>query len=135
LPLIQKDVETLVDERRIFHCDICDRDLKGSVQFKRHLNSKPHKKVVAKQTSADHRDFNVRLEEFKPDLRVESAKLLRSSFQMGLADVLSKLDSAPCDLVVIPSKGGGEKKMKSLIKELQRQGVILSYSRVEEQEH
>jgi len=135
LPLIQKDVETLVDERRIFHCDICDRDLKGSVQFKGHLNSKPHKKVLAMKTGADHRDFNVRLEEFKSDLRVESAKLLRSSFQMRLAEVLSKLDSAPCDLVVIPSKGGGEKKVKSLVKELQRQGVILSYSRVEEQEH
>ena len=134
LPLIEKDVETLVDERKVFHCDICDRDLKGSTQFKRHMNSKPHKKVVAMQTSADHRDLNVRLEEFKPDLRVESAKLLKSSFQIGLADVLSKLDSAPCDLVVLPGKGGGEKKVKSLIKELQRQGVILSYSRLEQQE-
>ena len=135
LPLIQKDVETLVDERRIFHCDICDRDLKGSVQFKRHLGSKPHKKVVAMQTNADHRDLNVRLEEFKPDLRVETAKLLRSSFQMGLADVLSKLDSAPCDLIAIPGKGGSENKVKSLVKELQRQGIILSYSRQEKQEH
>jgi len=134
LPLIEKDIETLVDERRVFHCDICDRDLKGSTQFKRHMNSKPHQKVVAMQTSADHRDLNVRLEEFKPGLRVESAKLLKSSFQIRLADVLSKLDTAPCNLVVIPGKGGGEKKVKSLIKELQRQGIILSYSRLEEQE-
>ena len=134
LPLIQKDVETLVDERKVFHCDVCDRDLKGSVQYKRHLNSKPHRKVVA-MTTDDHRDFNVRLEEFRPDLRIESAKLLRSSFQMGLAEVLSKLDSVPCDLAVIPSKGGGERKVKSLMKELQKQGVTLSYSRATEQEH
>ena len=86
------------------------------------------------QTNADHRDLNVRLEEFKPDLRVESAKLLKSTFKLGLAEVLSMMDSAPCDLVIMPSKGGGENKVKNLVKELQRQGVILSYSRLEKQE-
>ena len=135
LPLIKKDVETLADERRIFHCDICDRDFKGSQQYKRHLGSKPHKKVVAMSSAnIDHPDIHVRLEGFPPDSKMESAKILKSSFQLGLSDALSKLDSAPCELAVIPSRGGGEKKVKSLKKELLRQGVVLSYARATEQE-
>ena len=127
LPLVTKSVETLADERRTLHCDLCDRDFKGSTQFKNHMNSKTHRKVEA----ANKYDLLFRLEGFDVEARNESAKILKNTFHIGLTDVFSLMSSAPCALSVL--KEGGESKARSIVKELAKHGIQLTYERKERQ--
>ena len=123
LPLVRKSVEELADQRKTLHCDICNRDFKGSAQFSNHINSKPHRKVA----SANKYDLFFRLEGFDAEAKNESAKILKNTFHIGLSDVFGLMSSAPCALSVL--KEGGEPKARSLVKELAKHGIQITYER------
>jgi len=130
LPLVHKTVEDLVDDRRTHHCDLCDRDFKGSNQYRHHLASKPHRKMAEGKGARQKYELHVRLESFNPDARNESAKILKNTFTIGLSDVFSKMDSAPIVISVVVGSWGEERRVRSLVKELGRKGIVLTCSKV-----
>ena len=116
-----------MDERRTYHCDLCDRDLKGSHQYNRHLESKPHKKVVR----STYEDFNLHLKlvGFNSESSGETAKILKNTFNIGLSDVMEKMKCVPSDISVISSKGGGLAKVTNQVKELAKHGIKVTFTR------
>merc|ERR1719427_1310713 len=55
------------DCRRTMHCDVCNRDFKGSAQFRNHLQSASHRKVARATTDRFHYVMN--MTSFKEDDR------------------------------------------------------------------
>merc|ERR1719158_2828626 len=67
LSLNHKSTELLIDERKTLHCDICNREFKGSRQFRAHKNSKSHRKL--ENGKMEHYELVVILEKFPPESR------------------------------------------------------------------
>jgi tRNA dimethylallyltransferase len=51
LPVIERPVK---NDLKIHHCDVCDRMFVGDIQWKDHLHSKKHRKMLNRQQT--HKD-------------------------------------------------------------------------------
>ena len=107
------------DCRKTMHCDICDRDFKGSVQFKNHQKSASHRKVS--RAVLDKYHYEVVLTSFKEEDRNGVAKIIKNTFSVGLTDVFMKMDSLPSVVGTVVGKG----KADSIARELSKQGIVV----------
>merc|ERR1712179_388904 len=81
------------DCRKTTHCDICDRDFKGSAQFRNHLKSSSHKKVV--RAVEGFTRYEMVLTEVEEERRNEAAKLLKNTLVQPISEVFAKMKSIP----------------------------------------
>merc|ERR1719318_1631183 len=107
------------DCRKTMHCDICNRDFKGSVQFSSHLKSASHRKVA--RAVLDKYHYEVVLTSFKEEYRNGAAKIIKNTFSIGLKDVFMKMDSLPCVVGTVVGKG----KADNIARELSKQGIVV----------
>lgn len=73
LALISEDLFGYEEKRKVFHCDVCDRDMKGSIQFEIHLKSRKHQLVVKR--NIDAKTSKKREETLKPEQPEELQKI------------------------------------------------------------
>jgi len=105
------------DCRRTLHCDICNRDFKGSEQYKRHLQSNAHKKVAKKTTDKYH--FEVTLTAYDENEKNKTAQVIKNTFGIGLSNVLESLKILPTTLSTVV----GKTKAENIASELMKNGI------------
>ena len=110
--------------RKTLHCDVCDRDLKGETQYRNHLKSKSHRKAL--QAVSEKFFFEMKIISYRTEEKTETAKVIKNTFSIGLADVFAKLDSLPSVL----SRENSLKKSKKISKELEKMGIVLEIEKV-----
>ena len=113
------------DFRKTLHCDICDRDFKGSVQYKNHLNSKKHK--LACRNVRENVEFVTKLVKYNAENRHEVARTIKNIFAIGLTEVYCKLDNLPAEL----SRDKVAGKARKVSKELSKKGIVVLVEKVE----
>jgi len=107
------------DCRRTMHCDVCNRDFKGSAQFRNHLQSASHRKVARATTDRFHYVMN--MISFKEEDRNGVARIVKNTFGIGLTEVFAKMDSLPAVLSTVL----GEAKATNIAKELSKHGIVV----------
>jgi len=107
------------DYRRTKHCDICNRDFKGSGQMTAHQRGSSHKKAVLAIREKIRVVMN--LVSFKEEKRNEVAKIIKNTFDIGLSEVFDKMDSMPSVL----SNNKGKHKATTIAKELFKHGIVV----------
>ena len=124
LPRIVEREEREEEFRKILHCDICNRDLKGETQYRNHIKSKAHRKAVL--AVSEKFFFEMKIVGYNEEKRTEVAKIIKNTFSIGLSDVMDKLDKMPSVL----SRENSLKKSKKIAKELQKIGIITEIQKV-----
>ena len=104
---------------KTMHCDICNRDFKGSVQFRNHIKSSSHSKVLRALVGDYH--YEVVLTSYKEEDRTRAAQIIKNSLSVGLSVVLEKMQTLPSVVTTIKGKA----KADSITKELLKQGIVV----------
>lgn len=125
LPRICEKPEREEDFRKTIHCDICNRDLKGDLQFKNHLKSKSHRRAV--KAIAEDVEYELQLTDYNRDNKREVAKLIKDIFSIGIAEVFENLEKLPYTL----SRGPSLTKAKRISNELAKQDIFTEVKRVD----
>jgi len=112
------------DCRKTIHCDICDRDFKGSAQFRNHLKSSSHKKVV--RAVEGFTRYEMVLTEVEEERRNEAAKLLKNTLVQPISEVFAKMKSIPSVVGTVI----GKSKAENIAKELSKIGVTIDVKKV-----
>jgi len=103
------------ENRRTFHCNICQRHFSGLLQLNAHLSGKKHLKEV-RLNQASLPPTALILTHYDQSKRSESAKILKKSFDKPLHEVLQMLDEAPCEIATVQPKSKAENLRKCLAK-------------------
>lgn len=121
-----KSVIPVADERRTYHCDLCDKDLKGLSQFRNHMNGKSHKKLAKMQ--GEPKKYKIMLTSVAKESEKDISKMLRNMFNIGLTDMMNKMKNLPAELTIIQ----GERRAKNMEKELIKKGIGIQILIVED---
>ena len=122
--------------RRMFHCDICNRDFLGSRQYQAHLEGSRHIKTCKSQKVVAARcrlPARLILTSIGSDCgRQEAMRLLKNALERPLSDVKAAVDRLPepSDLGVVES---GWPRAEGLVKSLALRGIVVEL-RTEEKE-
>ena len=103
------------ENMRILHCDLCQRDFTGSHQFKNHLNGKKHAAVL-KTIAAAEPPLSLVLIKIDESRKVETAKILKNTFEIPLHQVLALLERIPCEITRLKPRTRAENMKKCLAK-------------------
>jgi len=112
-----KDIEE--DCRKTMHCDTCNRDFKGSTQYKMHLKSSSHKKVL--RAVAGSWNYEIVLSNLGEGERSEVAKIIKNSLAVPLSDVFGLMESLPSVVGTVT----GKSKADNIARELVKHGVTV----------
>merc|ERR1719495_188007 len=100
------------DCRRTLHCDVCNRDFKGSHQLKHHLQSASHRKVL--RTTTDKCHYVMHLVGYTEEDKNRVARIIKNTFDIGLTDAFAKMDNMPSELCSLE----GETKATNIAKNM-----------------
>ena len=120
LARLKIDTQEVNDNRKTFFCDVCKRDFMGSQQMKNHLDGKRHRQVL-KATERLKPPVSVVLTHFDAEKRTECIRILKSSLEKPLQQVIDLVNNVPCEIARIKP----ESKAESLKKCLAKHGISL----------
>ena len=103
------------DNLKTLHCDICKRDFSGSQQFKLHLTGKKHASAL-KHASANAPPLSLVLVKIDENRLLETAKILKNTFEKPLHEVLELLGRVPCEITRLKPRIRAENMKKCLAK-------------------
>ena len=109
---------------KTLHCDVCDRDFKGETQLRNHQKSKSHRKAL--RALDEHFTYETLLVSCQNENKLESAKILKNIFGIGLTDVLEILNNLPHTIC----KDNSSAKAKRIAKELSQHQIVAQVNRV-----
>ena len=112
------------DYRKTLHCDICNRDFKGDKQFSNHQKSKSHRKAV--RALEDHYTYETKLISYDQENKLETVKILKNIFGIGLTEVMKILESLPYSI----SRDNSGTKAKRIVNELSKHQIVAEVNRV-----
>ena len=112
------------DCRKTIHCDLCNRDFKGSTQFRNHLKSSSHKKVVRAMEGFTR--YEMVLTEVEEERKNEAAKMLKNTLILPISEVFTKMESLPSVVGTLIGKA----KAENIAKELSKYGAVIQVKEI-----